>query len=241
MNTIKLNAPKPLMIAHRGLSALEHENTCAAFIAAGNRSYFGIETDVHQTSDGKYAIIHDSSTARVSGVELTVEETELSALRQLQLLDPETNLPRPDLRIPTLEEYIFVCKKYGKVAVLELKNRMPKETIFEIAEIVSSMDYMEHTVFISFKLENLIDLREKYPHQPAQYLLSKIEDAEATLTVLLEYDLDLDVKFTVVTEELMALMHGNGRKVNVWTVDTLEDAERLAQLGVDFITTNILE
>ena len=241
MNTIKLNAPKPLMIAHRGLSALERENTCAAFIAAGNRSYFGIETDVHQTGDGKYAIIHDSSTGRVSGAELIVEETELAALRQLQLLDPQTDLPRPDLRIPTLEEYISACKKYGKVAVLELKNRMPKEAIFEIAEIISSMDYMEHTVFISFKLENLIDLREKYPHQPAQYLLSRIEDPEATLTVLLEHDLDLDVKFTVVTEELMALMHGNGRKVNVWTVDTAEDAERLTQLGVDFITTNILE
>ena len=241
MNTIKLNAPKPLMIAHRGLSALERENTCAAFIAAGNRSYFGIETDVHQTGDGKYAIIHDSSTARVSGAELIVEETELAALRQLQLLDPQTDLPRPDLRIPTLEEYISACKKYGKVAVLELKNRMPKEAIFEIAEIISSMDYMEHTVFISFKLENLIDLREKYPHQPAQYLLSRIEDPVATLTVLLEHDLDLDVKFTVVTEELMALMHGNGRKVNVWTVDTAEDAERLTQLGVDFITTNILE
>lgn len=241
MNTIKLNFSKPLMIAHRGLSGLERENTCAAFIAAGNRSYFGIETDVHQTGDGKYAIIHDSSTARVSGEELTVEETELSALRQLQLLDLETGLPRVDLRIPTLEEYISTCKKYEKVAVLELKNRMPKEAIFEIAEIVSSLGYMEQTIFISFKLENLVDLREKYPEQPAQYLLSKIEDADATLAVLLEHDLDLDVKYTAVTEELMALMHGNGRKVNVWTVDLPEDAERLAKLGVDFITTNILE
>ena len=40
-----LNSPKPLMIAHRGVSGLELENTCAAFVAAGNRSYFGIETD----------------------------------------------------------------------------------------------------------------------------------------------------------------------------------------------------
>lgn len=241
MNTIKLNGPKPLMIAHRGLSGLERENTCAAFIAAGNRSYFGIETDVHLTADGKYAVIHDSSTARVSGVELTVEETELDVLRQLQLLDLQTGLPRADLRIPTLEEYISVCKKYEKTAVLELKNRMPREAIFEIAEIISSMGYMEHTVFISFKLENLIDLREKHPCQPAQYLLSKIEDADATLAVLLKHDLDLDVKYTAVTEELMALMHGNGRKVNVWTVDAPEEAERLAKLGVDFITTNILE
>ena len=241
MNTIKMNQPKPLMIAHRGLSGLERENTCAAFIAAGNRSYFGIETDVHLTMDGKYAVIHDSSTLRVAGEELIVEETALDALRQLQLLDPQTELPRVDLRIPTLEEYIRVCKKYEKIAVLELKNRMPKEAIFEIAEIIASLGYLEHTIFISFKLENLIDLREKYPCQPAQYLLSKIEDAEATLATLKTYHLDLDVKYTAVTQELMALMHDNGIKVNVWTVDSPEDAEKLTQLGVDFITTNILE
>ena len=241
MNTIKMNQPKPLMIAHRGLSGLERENTCAAFIAAGNRSYFGIETDVHQTIDGKYAIIHDSSTLRVAGEELIVEEEELSALRQLQLLDPQTELPRSDLRIPTLEEYIRVCKKYEKVAVLELKNRMPREAIFEIADIVASLGYMEQTIFISFKLENLVDLREKYPEQPAQYLLSKIEDAQATLATLKAHNLDLDVKYTAVTQELMDLMHDNGIKVNVWTVDSPEDAENLTQLGVDFITTNILE
>ncbi|MBR4291104.1 MAG: hypothetical protein IKT52_10790 [Oscillospiraceae bacterium] len=241
MDTIKITAPKPLMIAHRGLSGLERENTCAAFIAAGNRSYFGIETDVHLTGDGKYAIIHDSSTARVAGVELTVEEAELDALRQLQLLDPQTGLPRPDLRIPTLEEYICACKKYEKVAVLELKNRLPKEAIFEIAEIISSLGYMEHTIFISFRLENLTDLREKFPDQPAQYLLSKIEDADATLATLTAHHLDLDVKYTAVTEAIVAMLHENGIKVNVWTVDTLEEAENLTRMGVDFITTNILE
>ena len=38
MDTLRLPANKPLMIAHRGLSWLELENTCAAFVAAGNRS-----------------------------------------------------------------------------------------------------------------------------------------------------------------------------------------------------------
>ncbi len=50
MDTLRLSAPKPRMIAHRGLSGIEMENTCSAFVAAGNRSYFGIETDVHVTA-----------------------------------------------------------------------------------------------------------------------------------------------------------------------------------------------
>ena len=40
MNTIKVKAKETLLVAHRGLSGLEMENTCAAFVAAGNRSYF---------------------------------------------------------------------------------------------------------------------------------------------------------------------------------------------------------
>ena len=132
MNTRKLETLKPRMIAHRGVSGLERENTCAAFVAAGNRSYFGIETDVHLTADGQYVIIHDDTTTRVAGVELTVEETDMATLRKLRLTDVATGLPREDLCLPTLEEYISICKKYDKVAVLELKNRMPDASVWEI-------------------------------------------------------------------------------------------------------------
>ena len=52
MNTVKIDKQGVRMIAHRGVSGLETENTAAAFIAAGNRTYWGIETDVHLTADG---------------------------------------------------------------------------------------------------------------------------------------------------------------------------------------------
>ena len=54
------------MVAHRGLSGVETENTVAAFVAAANRSYYGIETDVHRTIDGKYVCIHDDNTSVVN-------------------------------------------------------------------------------------------------------------------------------------------------------------------------------
>ena len=41
-DTIHVNLPGVKMVAHRGVSGLERENTCAAFVAAGNRSYFGV-------------------------------------------------------------------------------------------------------------------------------------------------------------------------------------------------------
>ena len=66
MNTTKINSKNVKMVAHRGVSGIERENTCPAFVAAGNRSYFGIETDVHVTKDGKFVIIHDETTERIS-------------------------------------------------------------------------------------------------------------------------------------------------------------------------------
>ena len=66
MNTIKFDKKDTLIIAHRGLSGIEKENTNAAFVAAGNRSYYGIETDVHKTLDGRYVVFHDDTTGRVA-------------------------------------------------------------------------------------------------------------------------------------------------------------------------------
>ena len=113
MDTIKFShAKKPLMVAHRGCSALERENTAAAFVAAGNRSYFGIETDVHRTADGRYICIHDERTGRVAGDDLPVEQTDFDTLRKLTLLDkPSGEKSRADLMLPSLVEYIAICEK----------------------------------------------------------------------------------------------------------------------------------
>ena len=80
MDTIRIDRKSTLMVAHRGVSGLEKENTLAAFIAAGNRSYYGVETDVHRTGDGKFIIIHDSNPKRVSGVSCRVENEDFQVI-----------------------------------------------------------------------------------------------------------------------------------------------------------------
>ena len=107
MDTIRIDDKKStLMVAHRGLSGIERENTCSAFVAAGNRSYFGIECDVHRTADGRYVIIHDDNTERVAMDRLEVESSTYETLRSLRLTDKNGERGRIDLRIPSLEEYI---------------------------------------------------------------------------------------------------------------------------------------
>jgi len=241
MNTIKPDFKrKPLMVAHRGCSGLERENTNAAFVAAGNRSYYGIETDVHKTLDGKYIIIHDDTTARVAIDDMVVEKTTYETLRRLTLTNKGTHQKdRSDLCLPSLAEYISICKRYEKEAVLELKNAFEEADIYEICDIIAEQDYLDHVTFISFCYDNLVYLRRKYPQQSAQFLISKFEDD--LIDRLKAQNLDLDIYYKALTPENVALLHENGIKVNCWTVDDPQKAVEIADMGVDFITSNILE
>lgn len=239
MNTIRIDRKACKLVAHRGLSGLETENTVAAFVAAGNRDYFGIETDVHKTSDGQYVVIHDESTLRVAGTELSVEGSTLETLRAITLLN-KGNGTRADLRIPTLEEYLGVCRRYEKVAVLELKGGFDKESVAQILSLCTELHGLENMIFISFCYQNLVYLRELSEEATVQFLIKAPIDG-ALIDRLKAYRMDLDVHHESLTEEAIALLHENGITVNCWTVDSPERAEMLAAWGVDYITTNILQ
>ena len=239
MNTVKFDKANVKMIAHRGLSGIECENTNAAFVAAGNRSYFGIETDVHVTSDGKFAIIHDDATGRVCEKDIPVEESNLSELQGLTLKKPGLEEFRLDYCIPELREYIGICKKYEKVCVLELKNDMSQDAIEGIADVVLGEGYLDSTIFISFHWENLIILRKLIPGCKVQFLVNKCDDH--LVGKLDENRIGLDIYWKSVTPELIEKIHSVGLEINCWTVDEAKDAERLALWGVDYITSNILE
>ncbi len=242
MDTVKIDSKNVKMVAHRGLSGIERENTCPAFVAAGNRSYFGIETDVHITADGELVVIHDETLTRVTGgaCEINVETSNYADFKDVVLPDRDGSLARQDIRVPRLMEYIKICKKYDKVCVLELKNRFEKQDIIRIIEQYRALEYLESVIFISFSYENCVVLRELLPDAKIQYLTSG-EVTDELINKLLEHKLDLDIHYTKLNREAVEKLHSNGILINCWTCDKKEAAEDLVAMGVDFITTNILE
>lgn len=239
MNTISFDKKNVKMIAHRGVSGLECENTCAAFVAAGNRSYFGIETDTHPTADEEFAIIHDANTLRVSGVDANVEELPFHELSSIRLYDKEEGVTRNDLTVPHLADYIRICHRYDKVAILELKGHSCPDLYPKMVELIRSLGHLEKTVFITFSKIAAVAIRQAAPHAKVQFLINEWDDA--LLPWMKEHRFDLDINHKAVTEELVHLIHENGMEINCWTVNTPERGEALATMGVDYITTNILE
>ena len=227
------------MIAHRGLSGIETENTNAAFIAAGNRSYYGIETDVHRTADGKIVVCHDNDLKRIAGVDISVETSTLAELQSIVLFDKDGTKDRNDLRLTVLENYIAICKRYEKHCVLELKSVFTDAEIRQIIDIIRSYDYLERVTFISFYYDNLQKIRKYLPDQSAQFLFTAVTDE--LIDRLLADRMDIDIHYQALTKELVTQLHEKGFVVNCWTVDNPERAAELISWGVDQITSNILE
>ena len=243
MNTKKINSNGVQMIAHRGLSGIERENTCSAFVAACNRSYFGVETDVHVTKDGKFVIIHDDTTTRVTleKYNYVVEETAYSDLEKILLPDLDGTTHRKDIRIPLLKEYIKICKKYDKICVVEMKKLFKESDIEKLIAEIKELQYIENVIFISFDFENCVNVRKLLPENNVQWLIGRQRVTKGLIETLCRNKLDLDIYYKQLTKKNVELLHSNGIKVNCWTCDSEKDAGKLVSYGVDFITTNILE
>lgn len=237
-DTVRIERKNCRVVAHRGASSLERENSLAAFVAAGNRSYYGIETDIHPTLDGKLVIIHDENTGRVAFCDLDVEKHTYEELKSVLLKDLDGH-ERGDLHLPLLEEYLRVARSYGKHCFIELKGEFSRENIILAVETVRTEYSLDRVTFISFELSNLIVLRELLPKQDIQYLTVDIN--EDIICALKKYSLGLDVLHCALSREWVERLHREGIEINCWTVDEASDASRLIEMGVDYITSNRLE
>ena len=247
LSTVKMlpDAGKTKLVAHRGLSGLECENTAAAFIAAGNRAYYGIETDIWRTNDGKFICSHDGRTHRLCDTDINIEESSFDEVRALRLKDTDGKTVRGYYGYPTPEEYVDICKKYSKHCVPELKSDFTEDEIRQIIDIFASRDYLDNTTFIAFNPENLELVKKVRPEQNCQLLVGWGAMPENWLDDILpyleEHKFGIDADYFVINPDTAARLHAHGIEINVWTVDNPALAKKLIESGVDMITTNILE
>lgn len=239
MNTVKFEKGNVLMVAHQGLSGIEPGNTNAAFIAAGNRSYYGIETDMHITADGRFVVNHDETILKAAGENIAIKDASLSVLQSALFYEKDKSKTRADLRLCTLENYVSTCKRYEKQCVLELKPAFSDEETAAFIDIIKKLDYIDNVTFISFEYENLVKIRRLIPNQSVQFLFHKLTD-EIIERVIAD-GFDVDAYYKTLNADVVKRFHDAGVKINCWTVDTKEEAEVLVKMGVDYITSNILE
>lgn len=153
-------------LAHRGLHNDElDENSMPAFEAAVNAG-FGIELDVHVTSDNKVIVMHDASLKRTTGVDKLIGDLTLEELKKIPLLKTKTE-------IPLLEEVLKMVD--GKVPVLvevKAENKVPKSLVPEVLKVIEKYPYKETIGLQSFNPYVTRDLKKGTTDIPVGQLMS---------------------------------------------------------------------
>lgn len=101
--------------------------------------------------------------------------------------------------------------------------------VYKIVSMIEKAGYLDHVIFISFALKNLISLRRRYPTQPAQYLIKEWDDK--LLDTLEKYNLGIDIYYKSATPDNVRKVHALGQEYNVWTVNEAVDGDALVAWG----------
>lgn len=224
-------------VGHRG-SLWGVENTKAAFIN-GAKHYPYLECDIRMTADSVFVISHDETTERLGG-KLEVAKAPLADLLAEEYLQTRRGTAYAG-RLSTLDEYLTVCRVNGVKPLIEFKwtpgiNSDDQSMIPALLEQVKRHGFIDSCIILTSMRPCLEFVMKNYPNVNVQFLGgAKWKNA---MDWIKEHHIDVDLLHTAVTAEDVKMLHDMGLKVNVWTVDDPVRAAELAEMGVDFITTN---
>jgi glycerophosphoryl diester phosphodiesterase len=233
-----LHNGKPKLNAHMGYRANAPENTTASFINAGKVGYWGIESDVQQTSDGYYVMMHDTTVDRTTNGTGNVNEMTLAQIRALQIKD------HLDLKVPTFEEYLAICKWYGCVPNIEIKSTVTnsKASFEKLIGIVKSFGFDDKGVIFSgskWAFDNFRQATETIPYMAIyQSGLSYVWATEfAFCSQYKNAGMCWDV-LNGLTFENCEDAHEKDMLICAFITDSTSSVKSAFEKGADFCTTN---
>jgi glycerophosphoryl diester phosphodiesterase len=234
--------------AHRGASYLAPENTLAAVNLAWQLGADSVEIDVFQAADRKIVAIHDKDTQRTAGVKWKVADTPLDRLRKLDV-GRWKGQRWTGQRIPTLAEVLATIPD-DKRLLIEIK--CGPEVVPELHRVlIASGKNPAQTAVISFDPHVLLTVRRAMPKLHVQWVVGTIPERDKrtrNIRVTVEEVIascrqgkfnGLSVRRdSEIDEAFVKQFHDAGLELHVWTVNSPQEAKKLAALGVDAITTD---
>jgi glycerophosphoryl diester phosphodiesterase len=211
------------VFAHRGVHAVERENTVAAFEAAVALAVDGVELDVRRTLDGVLVVHHDADVGSIA-----IAHSVRSAL-------PEY--------VPTLSRALESLD--GLAVNVEIKNDRASDDYEGTAEFVGLVlaaidesSRSERVSISSFDLATCTYARSMDREISVAWLLWDVAIGDALVQAHLLGFNGVNPHFSTVDAEVVARARDLALDVNVWTVNLVEDVERMAALGVACIITD---
>lgn len=220
--------------AHRGLCNRYPENSIPAFKAAGKAAvFYGMETDIQMTSDGILVCMHDDTIDRTVNATGKISDYTYKELMKMRLDGGRgwNDKYAGKLKIPTFRQYLKICRKYGLIPYVEMKN-LPDEGVKKAIETLSEMGFDGKYVISSFYLKNLLEAA-KYTNAPLEYMRPAYEFSHVDICAK-EKNFVVRASATKMTKELVDYAHSKGLKVECYGIPVggADVVQKLISLGV---------
>lgn len=212
------------VMAHRGASKAERENTVAAYRRAGEMGAQAVELDVRRTADGVLVVHHNPDLA------------------DGRLIKDTTHADLPE-HVPTLGDALDACE--GMWVNVEIKND-PEEADFDPTEMIAdetiahllARDEDARWLISCFRIETVDRCRALAPQIRTAWLTSIVPSDVVPLLVGKGH-VALHPWVGLLTREVVDACHGAGIAVNTWTCDDPVRMAELVEWGIDGICTNV--
>lgn len=232
------------IIAHRGLSGFYPENTMLAFKKCLDLDIYGIELDVQKTKDNHIVVIHDEKVDRTFNGTGYVRDMTLNELKSLNsnVTIYENN---KDCKIPTLKEVLTLFKPTDFIINIELKNNKVKYKNLEndVVNLLKELKMERRVIISSFRMKSLNKVKALCPKITRSYLISE-KFYKYRLKNMIFYkaiknkSTYLSPNCIIPDKKFINKCHRRDIKILCYTVNTIEEYEKLAKLKVDGIFTN---
>lgn len=247
-----MKADRPIVVAHRGFSMYAPENTIPSFMWGKWAAADMVELDFYTSKDGVLFCLHDGNLNRTTDVKekFDIENTALGNLTSEQLRQLDAGKWKAPIYkgtpLPTLEEALTAIQADGGITLVEHKIGSAEQC----AAVLKKLDCVNDLVVQSFNWNFLADMQKVLPEQITVALgplntRDSVKVPKEKLALDKEWVdsmLKLNVKGAAwdsrVTKEGIEYAHEKGLKVFVYTIDNMQKAQELLDMGVDAIITN---
>lgn len=216
----------PLIIAHRGASIEEHENSIKAFDLAVKQKADMIELDAHLTKDGYFVVLHND-TIPFKDHNIIIAQSNLETILKFKLPDGDS--------IPLLEDVLkqFLLKIRFNI---ELKCDVTKEQFDSLLNEVGGDN--SRILVSSFLHEPIVNLKDETLGYELAYLY--IFPMYQNKSVALNDFIDaMNPYYKFLTKKAVNFYHKQGKKVYPWTINDEKQIRKLVRKNVDGIITDL--
>lgn len=207
-------------INHRGYSIDAPENTLPAYRLSKLKGFKYAEADVRFTQDGIPVLIHDATINRTSNGEGEVKAMTLEEIRKFDF-GQWKSAAFTGTRIPTLEEFLALCRDIDLYPYIELKVGS-REQVEKVVDLVAEYELDGKAVYISFLETPLQYVVDKDPKATIGYLAgSPISESVIAKTRGLKTGSNyVFVDASDYSESAVSLCRQNSIPLEVWTIDS---------------------